>query len=367
MLFSRFIPLLVGCLSGACLFAACQPHSATMPTDKPSPAPVSSLSRADGKFALSATPGTADGYPARIEEARFITPDGGSFPVPYGHLLRGNWGGGGTYWAVGDEFQAVPDSLEIRWFSYTENKFYEGHFLLPHERLRALLTRGLWDEETKSRFTYGDLDVCVVPTGVVVVWLSAGQSNKVLIGRYQAQEINYDYARFRAGVDRAAAVRETQAKLTPEVRHEIATGTLSSKKWDEYLKVYNWQLAFSHPLTLSKFALHFLDAEAISDPVSADMAAQAQLLLAPSPKPVPAYAMLYVAGPYGRKRLIKIKPFDEQQTLAAFRSLHAQHPQEVITLLVDADEKLTKATLSLRAGGQVIALSKTTVQLFDLP
>ncbi|GAB3638338.1 hypothetical protein GCM10027422_39280 [Hymenobacter arcticus] len=337
--------------------SAPQPH-------QPAPAP---LSRADGKFALSATPGTADGYPARYEEARFITPGGGSFPVPYGHLLKGNWGGSAIYWAVGDELQPVPESLEIRWFSYPENKFYEGHFPMPQAHLRTLLERGLWERETKSHFTYSTLNVCVVPGGIVVVWLSAGQSNKVLIGRYQAHEIAYDYDRFRPGVDRAAAVRETKATLSAAVKHEIATGTLSSKKWDAYLRQYPWKLEFSRPLTLTRFAMGFFDAEAIGDPSSADAAVQAQLVLAPSPKPVPKTAMLYVAGPYGRQRLFKLVPFDETETLAAFQTLHAQHPKDVITLYVDTDERLSKATLSLRAGGQVIPLTKTSVQFFDLP
>jgi hypothetical protein len=77
--------------------------------------------------------------------------------------------------------------------------------------------------------------------------------------------------------------------------------------------------------------------------------------------------MLYVAGPYGRQRLFKLVPFDEAETIAAFQTLHAQHPKEVITLYVDTDERLSKATLSLRAGGQVIPLTKTSVQFFDLP
>ena len=326
------------------------------------PAPAQ-LRRADGKFALSATPGTADGYPARFEQARFLTPGGGSFPVPYGHLLKGNWGGSAVYWAVGDDYQAVPDSLEIRWFSYPEDKFYEGHFRLPQAHLRALLERGLWERESHSYFTYSTLNVCVIPTGVVVVWLSAGQSNKVLIGRYQAREIAYDYARFRPGVDRAAAVRETRAALSAEVQHEIATGGLSSQKWDAYLTPYPWQLAFSRPLTLTRFALGFFSAEAIGDPVSADAATQAQLVLAPSPKAVPRSAMLYVAAPDGRQRLFKVLPFDEAQTMAAFQALHAQHPQAVITLYVDPDEDLRQVTLSLRAGGQVLALTKSKVQV----
>jgi hypothetical protein len=340
------------------------PATAPMSANPPTPA---RLHRPDGKFALLATPGTADGYPVRFEQAHFLTPDGGSFPVPYGHLLRGNWGGSAVYWAVGEEYQAVPDSLEICWFSYPEDKFYEGHFRLPQERLRALLERGLWERESQSYFTYSTLNVCVIPTGGVVVWLSAGQSNKVLLGRYQAQQIAYDYARFRPGVDRVEAVRLTRALLSAQVQQEIAMGPLSSQKWDAYLTTYPWQLAFSHPLTLTRFSLGFFSAEAIGDPYSADEVAQAQLVLAPSPKAVPRSAMLYVAGPSGRQRLFKVVPFDEAQTLAAFQTLHAQDPHAVITLYVDTDEDLHHAMLSLRTGGQVIALTKTSVQVFDLP
>jgi hypothetical protein len=121
------------------------------------------------RFRLSAGPCVPAGYPATIQEARFITPGGGSFPVPYGHFLEGHWGRSGIAWAVGDPLQPVPDSLEIRWCSYTENKFYKGHFLLPHEQLLGLLKQGFWDVEAKKNITYQGFTVCVLPAGGVVV------------------------------------------------------------------------------------------------------------------------------------------------------------------------------------------------------
>ena len=318
------------------------------------------------RFRLSASPGATDGYPATIDEGRFLTPVGGSFPVPWGHRLDSGWGGSAIGWVVGEETHPAPDSLEIRWFSYTEDKFYEGHFLLPQERLYALLKQGLWDDENRQQVTYNDLSVCVGPTGAVYVWLTRGRSNSVLIGRYQAKEIPYDYARHRPGVDRAASVREGRARASAEAQHEIATGTVSAKKWDAYLKPYPWRLAFSQLLTPTHLSFSYFDAEATSTPVSPDMAAYFQTWLAPSPKPVPKSCMLYLAGAYGRKKLLKVNPFDEHETMVAFQTLHAAHPQEPITLFVDTDEQLSKATLSLRAGTQVIPLLKSPVQLFDL-
>jgi len=335
------------------LCASCQPRHSAVPSVPPD------------LFRLSASPGCTDGYPATIDEGRFLTPGGGSFPVPYGHFLEGDWGGSAVGWAVGEERHPAPDGLEIRWFSYADDKFFQGKFLLPQQRLHALLAQGFWNAELKKKETYDHLAAAVGPAGAVYVWLRGG-GNRVFIGRYQAHEIQYDYERHRPKVDRAADVRETRAALSPEVRHEIATGTVSAKKWDNYLKVYPWKLEFSRPLTLTEFGVGYLNAEMVSDPPTADMATFAKVLTEPSQKPVPSDAMLYVAGPFGRKKLFKIDPFNEQETMAAFQTLHAQHPKESITLFVETDEQLSKATLSLRAGGQIIPLAKSRVQPFAL-
>ena len=316
------------------------------------------------KFRLSAGPCAVDGYPATILEGRFINSVGGGFPVPYGHTIDGNWGRSGIGWAVGDVMQAVPDSLELRWFSYTEDKFYEGHFLLPQERLHALLKQGYWNAEEKKHETYGDFTVCVAPTGAAYVWL--GGTNTVFIGRYQAREIHYDFAQFIPMADRAQVVKEGREHLSSQVKKEIATGTVSTKKWDAYLKTYPWQVAFSQPLALTDFAVGYRNAEEIAAPLTAEMAPYLQLMLAPGAKPVPKDAAFSLKGAYGRQRQLRVDLFDEHETMAAFQALHAQHPQEPITLFIDTDERLTHATLSLRAGQQVVPLPKSHGQFFDL-
>jgi hypothetical protein len=279
--------------------------------------------------------------------------------------LEGDWGGSAIGWAVGEDQQPAPDLLEIRWFSYTEDKFYQGRFLLPQQRIYALLKQGFWDEDQGKQATYNDLSLSVVPTGVVVVWLSSGRSQQVLLGRYQAREVLYDYERYQPGVDRTADVKYRQAHMSPAVQHEIATGTISSKKWDEYLKTYPWKVEFSRPLTLYDFYISYLNAEATGNPPTPDLAAHVRAFLAPEPKPVPKAVNLYVAGAYGRKRLVQVDSFDEQETMAAFQTLHAKHPTVPITLRVEVDERLTKAALVLQAGGQAIPLTKSPVEFFD--
>ena len=317
------------------------------------------------KFELSAGPGVPKGYPARIMDGRFSNSSGGGFVLPYGHFLEGSWGGSGIGWVVGDPMQAVPDSLELRWFSYTDDKFYEGHFLLPQEKIYHLLKQGFWDRSARLRYTYSGFTVCVLPTGGVVVWLKG--LRKVVVGRFQAQEIQYDFKRYNAVANRAAVIAETRAELPAAVQAEIKGGTLSTKKWDAYLKRYPWKLEFSQPLTLFDHSVSYWSAEEAGFPLAADGAGFAEEVFGPSPKPVPQDAMLYLAGAYGRKRLLKVKSLDEAETMGAFQTLAAKHPGQVITLHVEIDEELKKATLSLRAGGQTLPLTKSVLEYFDLP
>lgn len=345
--------LSLGLLAVALLFAACQstPSHPAMPAYQ------------TDKFRLSAGPGAADGYPARIDEARFISATG-SFPVPWGYYLDSGWGSSGTGWAVGDELQAAPDSLEIRWFSYAEDKFYEGHFLLPQVRIHQLLRQGYWNPELRKQETYDELIVCTVPTGVVVVWLK-GAYNTLLVGRYQAAEIAYDWQRFQPKTERQEVVAERQASMLSEVKREIAAGTVSSKKWDAYLKQYPWKIEISQPVTLTNYLITYRSAETISAPPTPDTLAHVRALLASAARAVPLDFDLYLTAAYGRQRLLRVDPFDEAQTMAAFQTLHARHPQEPITLHYEVDERVTQGTLSLRAGGQVIPLTKSQVQVFS--
>ncbi len=49
------------------------------------------------------------------------------------------------------DFKALPDRLDIRFFSYAENKMYQGSFDLPYEKILALFKAGVAkDKETPT-------------------------------------------------------------------------------------------------------------------------------------------------------------------------------------------------------------------------
>ncbi|UYZ64934.1 DUF2931 family protein [Hymenobacter weizhouensis] len=341
---------------------ACGP-AASPPTTPTTPAMPADA--AEEKFRLYTGPCAAKGYPMTIQFGAFVRPDGKTLPVPAGHTLEGSWGRSNYAQVVGDEFQPVPLSLEILYFSYLEDTFYEGTFALPHERLRQLLRTGFWGQRERQQLTYNQLMVCVLPKGMVVVWLS-GPGRRVLVGRYQGMASAVDFRRFYAKADRAEMFRYTLAEAPPAVQAQVRGGTLSTKQWDEYLKTYSWQVAFSQPLRLTTYQVNFLSGEYVGEPETQDLAPYLRELLTPQARPVPQKLWLYVTDEAGHKYSLKVDPMDESETQAAFQQLHKAHPAASITLHVETDKYVKAATLVLESGGQRIPLTKSPVRITAL-
>ena len=353
---------------------ACQHH---VPADQPATPPMSDF-RTE-KFYLSAAPASADGYPTRLIEGYFKRFDGQTFHVPSGYYIAGSWGASGTAEVSGDEHQPAPDSLYLQWFSYAEDKFYEGHFQLPQRRMYDWLKAGWYNNDKRKTDTYDELTVCLVPGGVAVVWLG-GDQMKQLVGRYQAQAIPYDWRVYSARPEtRAQTMHARRAEMSPAVRAQIAAGQLSSARWDAYLVKYPWKVEVlaqtgladqrgTETLTLYRHYIRYLSAEQDTYPAANTKPAQEAFLdhvRQHMPKAVPRVMGLFVQNKYGERHEIRIDPFDEAETLAAFQTLHARHPQEPIVLRVLVDKLYTQVALSLSNGFQTLPLDKATVKHFE--
>jgi len=314
------------------------------------------------KFRLSAGPCAAKGYPMTIQFGAFVRSDGKTLPVPAGHTLEGKWGVSSIGQVVGDEFQPVPESLEILYFSYLEDTFYEGQFPLPQQRLRELLRTGFWHHRQQQQLTYDELMVCVLPKGAVVVWL-AGAGRQVLVGRYQGQPSHVDFQRFYPKSDRAEMLRQKLAAAAPAIRAQAQAGQLSARQWDAYLQTYPWQVAFNQPLKLTYYRANFLSGEYIAEPETRDMAPYLQAIFTPQARPVPSKLSFSVTDEAGHKYILASDALDEAETQAAFQKLHAAHPTAPLTLRVETDKYVKAAALVLESGGQRIPLTKSPVRI----
>lgn len=70
------------------------------------------------------TAGAAEEYPIKIIRGRFISNEGHSANLPSQEFIDAGWGNSGGVMVVGPERKPVPDSLEVLWLSYVDNKFY---------------------------------------------------------------------------------------------------------------------------------------------------------------------------------------------------------------------------------------------------
>lgn len=315
------------------------------------------------RFELTAGPAAAEGYPMEIAEGRFTTSDGQAIPFA-AEFLEGDWGLSHSGVVSGDAMAPAPDSLAVRWFSYTEDKFYQGRWPMPQQRIHDLLKQGYWNNNDKKHETYSELTMCLLPKGMVVVWLSG--HNQVVLGRYQGQEVDVDFKSFNSAANRPRMIAEEQAKLPPAVQERIRTGTLSTQPWDSYLKTYPWHVQFSQPLKLYDYSAGYFSAENDSYPLTADLSlTRATNFLVAQARSVPSNLYLWVEAGYGRKRQLQVKAFDETETLAAFQTLYAAHPNAPLTLFIETDERVTQARLFLQSAQQRIALLKSPVAIYE--
>ncbi|WP_354360147.1 DUF2931 family protein [Pedobacter sp. UYP30] len=154
------------------------------------------------KFEWTPGIGAAPLYPMEMYRCNYIYADGnGVSPAPP-NLTYGVWGEENGTSLVGDLEKPIPVSLQISWLSYTENKFYGGHFKLPYDKMLKLFQHGYQmlvkdDDGTKHliKDNYNAITAGLAPGGVVVVWL-IGADFTTEVGRFQAEETKIDMKDF---------------------------------------------------------------------------------------------------------------------------------------------------------------------------
>lgn len=111
-------------------------------------------------------------YPMQIIDGDFEALDGYQKGIPTRVNLYNGWGEGRSRMATGKEELPVPKSFGITWYSYREDVFYRGDFVLPTEKINKLI-----EESKKPRpFTGivregGSFIVGIAPEGFVTVWM----------------------------------------------------------------------------------------------------------------------------------------------------------------------------------------------------
>lgn len=174
---------------------------------------------------------------------------------------------------VGWDKYRAPDSLDIRWFSITEDKFYEGKFKFSEELKQKMKTFS----KEKSIL----LNFVLLPKGQI--WLYMKDKNRELVQKYQAQETSvlgdkeFTKRLFFTGYERDIIhsrkeyIESTISKLPAQTQKEVAEGTIPTDYWEKLDKRYLWNFKITPSIlgeievvNKEKGYINFLNAELFS-------------------------------------------------------------------------------------------------------
>lgn len=178
-----------------------------------------------------------------VVRGEFILPSGATIYIPDRKIVNNGWGELGSTHIIGEETKPVPVRLRVAWFSYTEDRFYAGDFILPVQALTEQFIEGFRSPISGEAITYDRLVVGLAPGGVISLWISGlGVVREVAF--FQADPVLIPW---KAIVPNETLSREEyiqivknevgKTKSAAEVRKMTQT-----QLWSSYRQSYAWEL-----------------------------------------------------------------------------------------------------------------------------
>jgi Protein of unknown function (DUF2931) len=227
------------------------------------------------------------GYIMRIIEGTFYYHDEeGGLYIPEGASVgnKDPWGDASHSHNVGEQYKALPDRLDIRFFSFTENKLYRGSFDLPYDKILALFKEGAKGSRYgKDQPGYRSITAGIAPGGAVAVWVKGvSGTREVFFG--QAEEYEDDLhataGYLLVGKDRDDYVKRYINDMPSQIQEQVKTNTIPFGIWAKYRSRYRFVPVFKIPLFHKYYSYTFFSGENWDEPYPiTDEATQA--------KPVP--------------------------------------------------------------------------------
>ncbi|MCM8532327.1 MAG: DUF2931 family protein [Lentisphaeraceae bacterium] len=313
---------------------------------------------ASKKYEWLATESAPKNYPMQIIYGAFICPNGYVQKVPHSKIINEGWGTIISHWIIGDRFKPLPSKLEITWFSFTENKFYDGEFDLPLDKITALMNEGYvshtgsgQEKEIYNKFMAG-----VAPGGHVSVWATGGSDIRA-IATFKAEEIDvpWKYVLDNPSITREAYIESVLSKRVTEETSPLKTPIVL---WQEYEQQFKWKLKFETPQTVESVFLNFLNGERRYLDYNSKHPLNLKKLTN-NVHPVPENIRYVFETAEKKKYLIKIY-FDHQKTFEAFKGFEAESGE--FKLEVKFESWKGRPQISLISGSQTIPITDFTLK-----
>jgi len=264
-------------------------------------------------------------YPVRILKGDLIYENGESIFIPDNRIVNNGWGEIGSTLLVGDEIKPIPHKLTITWFSYTEDKFYQGNFDLPYDKITTLFKNGFVRLDNNAHVTYDRIVIGLAPGGVVTIWLNgSGASTEVIQLKANETEIEWSSVNKNPSITRKQYI-ETNLKyeLSPDTLIALKKYGIPFGLWEnKYRSTYHWKpILIGHAIP-TNFSISYFDGE------SEYIRYNGEEQVTQNKKVVPKSLKLHYSNDLRKKYLI-LASFDEEEIFASFAKLSEAANQEL--------------------------------------
>ena len=302
----------------------------------------------------------------------------GSLYVPDKSDIDLGWGRGISSHIVGANLKPLPSRLNITFFSYIENQFYEGRFDLPYDKILKMFQDGYFSPgkgKEGAHTTYDAIVVGVAPGGAVAVWLEGnGKTTEVFFGQAQKVEKDWSSMTNNTTMSREEYVRDSivysllspdgtrieDPKKKPEALAALLKKGVPLGLWSRYRTQYAWQPLLTGMKIRGDLINHIMYFNGEHDYLPCPLPPA----LAASTRPVPK-EMNFAWMPEGvaHTRLMELA-FDEAEIFAAFNKLGSNHQPLQLEMRMIKNAQGHDFTVWLRNAQEAIELKLTQVTVY---
>jgi len=296
-------------------------------------------------------------YPMRLIHGNLTLKDGSSLYVPAKAIIHNGWGESGSMHVVGERMKALPIKLTVTWFSFAENKFYSGEFILPYHLILNQF-RTMISPYTGKNPTYHEIWVGFGPEGAVSVWVSAERMS-VEVGKYRAAEVtmNLNTVTENDQISRRDYIDSIlQECLTPQQLLELKDHGVPPGISDHYSQQYRWELSVTGQINELLYLKTLNGEEEYYDFVTTSN-------VRPS-RGLPKSLIVYWDTKTGFKYEADVR-FDEAEITAAYKKLSGENADHPMQLKLEISENPEVIHTSLNDGKYIIVLNKTKVKAYS--
>lgn len=295
-------------------------------------------------------------YPMYLVRATLELQGGGQVAVPDQRDVHNGWGLRGSTHIVGDMVKPVPQRLDIAWFSYTEDRFYQGAFALPTQVMTTLFARGIpEDRATRKPAEFDRVIVGMAPEGCVSVWMASG-AEVLEVANFQAAPAELPWTKVLGNPDisRAVFIRmNLEKRLGAEGYSRLQRQGIPRGLFQGYRTLYRWQPWVTGAGKPDGIRIRSRNGENA-------FISQKGAAIPRDMRPLPTEIELYWTSPDGTPRLARIN-FDEAETGASFQKLSRGSAATQLALHLEISS--AGVGVSLRDEKFILPQDKATVRV----